>query len=121
MEPRSLRLFVAAIGSALVFVHGQSENRPTDLQFEVVLIKPTSPQLGGCRINPLPGGQTYRAHAITVKSIVMLMYKLKPEQISGGPAWIDHEVYDIEAKAARPSASTISTPCSRICLRASSN
>jgi len=103
MELRSLPLFVAAIGSALVFVHGQSESRP-DLQFEVVSIKPATPQLGGGRINPLPGGQTYCAQAITVKSIVMLMYKLKPEQISGGPAWIDHEVYDIEAKAARPSS-----------------
>jgi uncharacterized protein (TIGR03435 family) len=81
-------------------VGGQS---PARLEFEVASIKRSDPSGRGGGISPLPGGQTYRAQGAPVKLIFRLMYRLTPSQVSGGPGWLDTELYDIEAKAAKPS------------------
>lgn len=47
-----------------------------------------------------PCGQTYKAENVPVKLIISLMYKVPMRQISGGPGWIDSDMWDIEAKAA---------------------
>lgn len=53
-------------------------------------------------MGPLPGGQTYIARNVPVRFMMQVVYGLVNDQVSGGPAWINAEPYDIEAKAERP-------------------
>jgi uncharacterized protein (TIGR03435 family) len=71
-------------------------------EFEVATIKPGKPDKGGRGIRPLPGGQTYVADNVPVKLIIMLMFHVTKNQISGGPNWINTDLWSIEAKAAHP-------------------
>jgi len=78
-----------------------TQNPP--LAFEVASIKPSKPGSAGGGVRPLPGGQTYIAGNVPLRLIIKLMYKITDSQIVGGPSWIDTELWDVEAKAARPS------------------
>lgn len=46
-------------------------------------------------VSSFPGGATARA-------IVMAAYHLSPYQLSGGPGWLDSDMFDLEAKADPP-------------------
>jgi uncharacterized protein (TIGR03435 family) len=72
------------------------------LEFEVASIKPSKPGADGGGIKPLPGGQTYVATNVPVKLIIKLMFHLNDRQISGGPGWLESDLYDVEAKADGP-------------------
>jgi uncharacterized protein (TIGR03435 family) len=91
-----LGMLTAAIGP-LPALHAQ--DKPARLTFEVASIKPSQPGGRGGLIKALPGGQEYSARNASVKLIVSLMYKVPIRQIAGGPAWLDTDGYDIEAKA----------------------
>jgi uncharacterized protein (TIGR03435 family) len=78
--------------------------QPARLTFEVFTIKPADPNARGGGIKPDPGGQTYEASGVPVKLIIALMYKVPQRQITGGPAWLDSDRFDIKAKAAHPSS-----------------
>ena len=90
------RWCILAFTSLLVL---QGQEKPARLTFEVASIKPSKPgqRFGG--IKPLPGGQAYTAKNIPVKLMIGLMYKVPLRQITGGPGWLDSDLYDIEAKA----------------------
>jgi len=72
------------------------------LEFEVASIKPAKPGANAGGIKPLPGGQTYVANNVPVKLMIRLMYHLTNSQVSGGPGWLDTDLYDVEAKADGP-------------------
>jgi uncharacterized protein (TIGR03435 family) len=80
----------------------QAQAQP--LAFEVASIKPSKPGGLGGGIRPLPGGQTYIAQNANVKLMMKLMFHLTDQQISGAPSWFETELYDVEAKAERPSS-----------------
>jgi uncharacterized protein (TIGR03435 family) len=86
---------VAAFGQAVT-------SRPS---FEVATIKPpaTGSRDGG-RVRTLAGGQTFTASNVALKNLIMTAYSLRVDQISGGPAWVNSDGYDIEAKAGHPSS-----------------
>jgi len=86
-----------AIGALAVGSLAAAQER---LTFEVSSIKPGKPGGRSGGIKALPGGQTYKAENVPLKLIVSLMYKVPMRQISGGPGWIDSDLWDIEAKAA---------------------
>jgi uncharacterized protein (TIGR03435 family) len=70
--------------------------------FDVASIEPhhgASPHL----FQFLPGGR-FRATNTWVKYLVEQAYELKDYQVSGGPDWIASDRFDIDAKAADPSA-----------------
>jgi uncharacterized protein (TIGR03435 family) len=52
----------------------------------------------------LPDG--YSASNIDLKSLIANAYGVRPEQISGGPSWIDSNHYDIEAKVVAADGAT---------------
>jgi uncharacterized protein (TIGR03435 family) len=86
--------------AGLGLIYGQ--DRPARLTFEVASIKPSKQgERDGLMIKAMPGGQRYTAHNVSLKLIISLMYKVPTEQILGGPDWLDHERYDVEAKADR--------------------
>lgn len=74
---------------------------PTRLTFEVASIRPTKAGSTGGGIKPLPGGQEYVAKNVPVKLMIRLLYRVPMRQIVGGPAWLETDPYDVDAKADR--------------------
>lgn len=77
---------------------------PADLRFEVASLKPSAGTAQGGGIRPAPGGERYEARNCTIKMMVQVAYRVKPEQIVGGPAWLDTGRFDMDAKAEKPSS-----------------
>jgi len=69
------------------------------LTFEIASIKPTKPGGRGGGIKPKPAGQGYDAQGAPVRLMISLMYRMPLQHITGGPAWLDNDLWDIEAKA----------------------
>jgi uncharacterized protein (TIGR03435 family) len=65
-------------------------------RFEVASIKPSNSADRRPLFRMEPGGLT--AANATVKRLIELAYHIKLFQISGGPGWIDSELFDISAK-----------------------
>ncbi len=68
--------------------------RPT---FEVISVKPTqgNPMNSGFR-RANPGG--LNATNVTVRMLIEYAYDVRDDQISGGPAWLDSEKYEVLGK-----------------------
>jgi uncharacterized protein (TIGR03435 family) len=77
---------------------------PDGLRFEVASLKPSDGTAQGGGIRPAPGGERYEARNCTIKMMIQVAYRVKAEQIVGGPAWLDTERFDMDAKAAKPSS-----------------
>lgn len=77
---------------------------PSDLRFEVVSLRPSSGAVRDRIIRPAPGGQRYEAHNCSIKMMIQAAYSVRPEQIMGGPAWLDTNLFDMDAKAEKPSS-----------------
>jgi uncharacterized protein (TIGR03435 family) len=76
---------------------------PAGLRFEVASLKPSNGTARGGGIRPAPGGERYEARNCPIRLMIQVAYRVKPEQIVGGPAWLDTDRYDMEAKAEKPS------------------
>ncbi len=100
--PFSIPLTVACVGAALSQAPAPV---PSNLTFEVASIKPSRTQGPVSGIRPAPGGERYEAGGCPVKLMIQVAYRLKADQIVGGPGWMDSERFDMNAKAAKPSSS----------------
>jgi uncharacterized protein (TIGR03435 family) len=92
---------VCSLVAALVVIPATTtlcQDQPTRLTFDVAVIRPGENK-GGGGIKPLPGGNGYTVLNANVRLMISLMYKVPVSQIIGGPAWLDSDPYDIEAKA----------------------
>jgi uncharacterized protein (TIGR03435 family) len=76
---------------------------PADLQFDVASLKPSLPGGRGGGIRPAEGGLRYIANNCSIKTMITVAYRVKPEQIVGGPSWMDTDLFDMEGKAEKPS------------------
>src|ERR1700682_762689 len=85
-------------GSFLLFWVLPAPPAPAPATFEVLPIKPCAPNTSRTPYQVQPGGGL-RADCVTVKTLVAHAYGVREYQISGGPAWVDSERYDIIAKA----------------------
>lgn len=95
-----LRLFTAAFvlaGAAL------AQPPAPNLTFEVASIKPSKPGATVRGIRPAPGGQRYAAQSWPLRGFIYVAYRMKEEQVVGGPAWMDTDFFDMNAEAAKPS------------------
>jgi uncharacterized protein (TIGR03435 family) len=52
-------------------------------------------------IKPLPGGDGYTVQNLSVKMMIIVIYRVPGRQIMGGPDRVSSERFDIEAKADR--------------------
>jgi uncharacterized protein (TIGR03435 family) len=94
--------FLLAIAILIVmpgFAQTPGGRRPA---FEVVSIKPYAdpgpgPALHGFR--NVPGSPRMSMTGVTFKMLITYAYAVRDFQIIGGPAWIDSDQYDIQAKA----------------------
>lgn len=71
---------------------GSSTRRP---EFEVASVKPSKGSDNGT-VGMTPGRLT--VHGLTLRSLILVAYRLSDTQLSGAPGWIDSERYDIDAK-----------------------
>jgi uncharacterized protein (TIGR03435 family) len=98
---------LAAMIAASLISSGQTSNRPTFDRFEVATIKPTSTQPGGRWIR-MQSVDRFEVRNHAVRTLIAAAFDISPHAISGGPAWVDSEHWDIQAKTPgdiRPSLS----------------
>jgi uncharacterized protein (TIGR03435 family) len=68
----------------------------TPRMFDVASVKPAAGRSVDFRV--LPGGRLHIS-CLTLNEILRQAYAVERYQIAGGPAWLDTDSYDIEAKA----------------------
>lgn len=70
--------------------------------FEVAVIRPSAAAVNaGTSLNLLEGGRLKIVNE-PVKLLLRLAFQLQNAQITGAPAWVEHDRYDIEAKTGGP-------------------
>lgn len=74
------------------------------MKFEVASLKPSPPGGRGGGIRPTLGGERYVATNIPLKLLITVAYRVKAEQVVGGPDWMNTDLYDMNAKAEKPSS-----------------
>jgi uncharacterized protein (TIGR03435 family) len=98
-------MFRVAVGLSFAALFSQAPAKiPPDLQFEVASLKPSTGEGRGGGIRPAAGGQRYEATNCPIKLMIQVAYRVKADQIVGGPAWLDSDRFDLEAKAEKPSS-----------------
>jgi uncharacterized protein (TIGR03435 family) len=95
----------AALATGVVIVFGAGVQAQAPLTFEVASVKPTAPGQRGGIIRQMPGGQRYVGTNVPLRLLMTVAYSVTDRQISGGPAWVAADNFDIDAKAARPGTS----------------
>src|SRR5580658_1425251 len=71
------------------------------VQFDVASIKPEKRNIG----TTFGVGNSWASESnVTLKMVIALAWRLQEFQISGGPAWVGSDRFDIEAKAAERNA-----------------
>jgi uncharacterized protein (TIGR03435 family) len=71
--------------------------------FEVASVKPAAPGQRTRFARFLPGGNLSVTN-MSVRELITTAFQIQPFQISGGPAWLSSEFYDISAKGQEGSA-----------------
>jgi len=89
---------VAAVVSAGALFAQTSAVRPKFDEFEVASIKKADPEATGRYIRMQTAHQ-FLAHNHALKTLIAAAYDVSPQAISGGPAWVESERYEILAKA----------------------
>lgn len=91
--PRTLRTFAAMLVVGFIAAKPLAQ-APA---FEVASIKRHHLSIPGQTIGQQ--GDRFLARNVTVRDLIATAYQVPSEQISGGPAWIDSDPYDVEAKS----------------------
>ena len=89
--------FLAVVIAAIAMVSAQNKPRPKFDQFEVATVKPTGPQPRGRWIR-MQSLDRFEARNHAVRTLIAAAFDVSPKAISGGPAWVDSDHWDIEAK-----------------------
>lgn len=96
-----LIVLLAALGAACQVGAGFIQAPTQQLAFEAASVRlSTSPNDGFADFDTTPGTLTIRNY--TLRAIIRTAYQAKDYQISGGPKWLNHDRYDINAKADSP-------------------
>ena len=90
---------VAALGFSAAYC-GFSQtagSRPKFDVFEVATVKQVEHDKKGARFITMQGTHRFVVKDYSLKLLVAAAYDLNPKAVSGGPAWIDSDFYDITA------------------------
>lgn len=82
-------------------VRAQSATAQSDApreSFEVASVKPSDAGSRNTMVNITPNGG-FRATNVNMRFLIGVAYHIQNFQISGGPAWMSSQMYDIEAKS----------------------
>ena len=69
-----------------------------DPVFEVATIKLSRPD-ESLSIQVSPGGRQFTATNASLRELITFAYEIHPRQVTGGPAWLETEKYDLVARA----------------------
>jgi uncharacterized protein (TIGR03435 family) len=72
--------------------------RPVFDSFEVATIKPTPLDWTGGRFFRMQSANQFVAQGYTLRVLISAAYNLNPKAVSGGPAWVDSDRYDVVAR-----------------------
>jgi uncharacterized protein (TIGR03435 family) len=91
------------IASLLISVCAARAQAPAAAQnsaptFEVATIKPTPPDAKAGRYITMQGTNRFIVKYYTLKLLIAAAYNLSPKVVSGGPAWVDSDHFEIEAE-----------------------
>jgi uncharacterized protein (TIGR03435 family) len=106
MKLRGVAVAVLALWCAALVAQAPATAAAPTPAFEVATIKPTAPDAKAGRYITMQGTNRFIAKYYTLKLMIAAAYDLSPKVISGGPAWIDADHFDIVALTpgdARPS------------------
>lgn len=95
-------------GAAVLLLAGASgfaQEPAKPLTFEVASIKPSRPDAPGFFVRPLGAGGL-RVSGATLKNLIAMAYGVREFLVSEGPAWVDAERFDIEARVGSSSTGT---------------
>jgi uncharacterized protein (TIGR03435 family) len=92
----SLTLSVIGILGILSVAQVQSQTPAARPEFEVASVKPNSSGGRGMKLEALPGARL-NAENVPLRLLIQNAYGVRSFQISGGPAWIDSDRWDITA------------------------
>jgi len=103
---RLLGLLIVALPASIgLLTAPQTRAQPTagssSARFDAASVKLSAGGEGG-KVRSLAGGQTFLATNVPLKFLIVTAYSMRADQISGGPAWVNSEGYDIVAKTDRP-------------------
>ncbi|SFS10068.1 soil-associated protein, TIGR03435 family [Granulicella pectinivorans] len=90
-----MRRFVFA---GLMMVCGVARGQNAPSVFDVATVKLVDPGPRASRILKMDGTKHFVAQNFTVKLLIAAAYDLNAKEISGGPAWMESEHYNIEAR-----------------------
>jgi uncharacterized protein (TIGR03435 family) len=94
---RTLYLVSLLASSSLRQITAQQPTPPVAPAFEVASIRPSAPgPTARTAGSPSPG--TFAVAGLQLRHLISLAYGVRPNQILGGPNWIDSQAYDIVAK-----------------------
>jgi uncharacterized protein (TIGR03435 family) len=94
---KALLAAAAALVVAIPLLIGTSHAQGDAPRFDVASVKPAPPGTFGVRMQFTPGGGA-RIQNATLQNIIMMAFNIERFQLSGGPAWISSEQFEIEAK-----------------------
>ena len=100
---------LAAIVSLMFIAYAAA---PAD-KFEVAAIHPHDPNIPASSMK-FPRGGEASISGFTIRNLIWLAWKLPPDRVTGGPKWIDSDLYDIRAKAPAGSSASMDADMSRI-------
>jgi uncharacterized protein (TIGR03435 family) len=91
------------LSAILAVACASAQPAPSGMQFEVATFKPSPPGGRGGGVRPTPGGERYQSTNATLKLLMTVAWRVRADQISGGPSWMDTDGFDMNAKAERAS------------------
>ena len=96
------QLFMLLTSIAIVAAQGPGgppprESGPPAKEFEVASIKPADPNMNRVQIGIQPGGR-FTASGVNTSFLIQQAFNVRDFQITGGPAWIRGDRYEINAK-----------------------
>jgi uncharacterized protein (TIGR03435 family) len=71
--------------------------------FDAASIKSSRAETAGRSLTRNPGARLTTSNA-TLKMLILFAWQVMPDQLSGGPSWLDSEGFDIAARGANPDA-----------------
>lgn len=92
-------VLVLSIAGATAIVSLSAAPQEAPPAFEVASIKR---DVSGKHIRFTKPFPTLHIEGSTLKDLILLAYHVHDFEVTGGPAWIDSDLYDIDAKADRP-------------------
>ena len=97
LQLRILLRTILALAGILACSCSAQDKTTASPSFDVATIKPSEPNAKSGRYIVMQGNNRFVAKYYTLKLMVAAAYDLSPKVISGGPAWIDSDHFDIVA------------------------